>query len=153
MNPGAAWTDEEIKALISIWGDSKVQQELDGAVRNKSIFVKVQNELEKQGYKRSWQQCRSKIKNLKTQYRKVKDHNGGTGRGRTTCKFFKELDQILGHRPASTPAILVDTGIATAGSSSESQLSEPEEKEDCLTGKEGIDIAVINIKFCHFVQH
>ena len=62
LNLGAAWTDEEIKALISIWGDSKVQQELDGAVKNKSIFVKVQNELEKQGYKHSWQQCRSKIK-------------------------------------------------------------------------------------------
>ena len=36
MNPGAAWTDE------ALWGDSKVQQELDGAVRNKSSFVKVQ---------------------------------------------------------------------------------------------------------------
>ena len=42
----------------------------------------------------------------------------------------------------------MDTRIATAGSP-ESQLSEPEE-EDCLTGKEGIDIAVI--KFCQFVQ-
>ena len=23
MNPGAVWTDEEIKALINFWGDSK----------------------------------------------------------------------------------------------------------------------------------
>ena len=44
MNPGVAWTDEEIK------GRQQVQQELDGAVRNKSSFVKVQKELEKQGY-------------------------------------------------------------------------------------------------------
>ena len=38
MNCGSAWSDEEIKALLSIWGDSKVQDELDGAVRNKTVF-------------------------------------------------------------------------------------------------------------------
>ena len=47
-----------------------------------------------------------KLKN----YRTVKDHNNETGRGRKTCKFFEELDEILGHRPASTPHVLVDTG-------------------------------------------
>ena len=28
---GAVWLDEEILALLSIWGDEKVQEELDGA--------------------------------------------------------------------------------------------------------------------------
>ena len=76
-----------------------------------------------------------KSKNLKAEYRKVKD-NGETGRGRKTCKFYSELDSILGHRPASVPTILLDTGNSTTGSSTDSQHSEPEEKEDNLDGKE-----------------
>ena len=65
-----AWSDAEVKALISICGKRKVQEELDGAVRNKAIFVGIQKKLAKQGYDCDWQQCRSKIKNLKGDYRK-----------------------------------------------------------------------------------
>ena len=33
------WLDEEVfLALFSIWGEEKVQEELDGAVRNKAVF-------------------------------------------------------------------------------------------------------------------
>ena len=87
MNRGSAWSDNEIKALISIRGNSKIQEELDGAVRNKTVYVHIQKKLAEQGYDHDRQQCRSKIKNLK----------GETGRGRKTCKFYKELDNILGH--------------------------------------------------------
>jgi len=36
------WTDKEVQALISIWGNSKIQEQLDGAVRNKTIYVEIQ---------------------------------------------------------------------------------------------------------------
>lgn len=49
-----------------------------------------------------WKQCRAKVK--------VKDNNGKTGRGRQSCKFYDKLDQILGHKPASMPSTLLDTG-------------------------------------------
>lgn len=63
--------------------------------------------------------CKSKgtIENgnsVKKEYRQVKDHNGETERGRKSCKFFKELDSILGHRPASVSAALLDTGISSS---------------------------------------
>lgn len=32
------WSDSDVKALIAIWGESIVQEELDGAVRNK-VFM------------------------------------------------------------------------------------------------------------------
>ena len=120
MNRGSAWSDEEIKALLSIWGDSKVQDELDGAVRNKTVFVDIQKQLAELGYERDWRQCRSKVKNLKAEYRKVKDNNGETGSGRKTCRFF---DGILGHRPASVPSILLDTATGTSATT-ESQSEE-----------------------------
>ena len=38
MGRDSIWTDEEVKTFIGIWGDTRIQKELDGAVRNKSVF-------------------------------------------------------------------------------------------------------------------
>ena len=83
-NRGTIWTDKEIKALLAIWGDSKIQEELDGAVRNQVVFQRIAKQLKEQGIQRDWKQCRAKVKNLKTKYREVKDNNGKTGKGRQT---------------------------------------------------------------------
>ena len=107
---GSRWFNEETKTLISLWGEENIQQQLDGAVRNKTIYEDIAKKMSNYGYKRDWTQCRNKIKNLKKEYRTVKDHNRETGKGRKTCRFFDELDDILGHRPASTPAVVVNTG-------------------------------------------
>ena len=118
---------QRVKALIAIWGEGNVQEELDGAVRNKVVYVNIAKKMKEQGYDRDWQQCRTKIKNLKKDYRTTKDHNGQTGRGRKTCRFFKELDNILGHRPASVPAVLLDTGTSNStGADSEESGEERE---------------------------
>ena len=109
MNRGTIWSEREVRALIQIWGDGKIQEELDGAKRNKQIFQTIAKKMQEQGYNSDWQQCRAKIKSLKGDYRAVKDHNGGTGRGRKTCTFFKELNEILGFRPASVPPVLLDS--------------------------------------------
>ena len=109
MNRGTIWSDDEVRALIHVWGDGKIQEELDGAKRNKPIFVTLSKRMQEQGYNRDWQQCRAKIKNLKGEYRAVKDYNNGTGRGRKTSKFFRELDEILGCRPASVPPVLLES--------------------------------------------
>ena len=110
MNRGTVWTDKEVRALIAIWGESTTQEELDGTVRIKAVYQRIAMQLQEQGHERDWVQCRAKIKNLKTKYRESKDHNGKTGRGRKTCKFYEQLDRILGHRPASVPPVLFDSG-------------------------------------------
>ena len=130
MSRGSTWTDAEVTALISIWGDTKIQEQLDGATRNKTIFDEIAKKLQSLGYERDWKQCRAKIKNLKGDYKKVKDHNGATGNGRKTFKLFKKLDEILGHRPASVPSVLVDAGSSTSSTAlAESQDSDAEEGE------------------------
>ena len=40
----------------------------------------------------------------------MKDGNNVSGGGRLTCPFYEELDAILGHRAASCPPIIVDSG-------------------------------------------
>ena len=63
-NCGITWADKEVKALLTIWGDSKIQEELDGAVRNKVVFERNAKKLQEQGYERDWKQCRAKVKTL-----------------------------------------------------------------------------------------
>ena len=103
---GTIWTDEENLAIIKIWGEDKIQRELDGATRN-PIYMKIAREMAQLGHNRDWEQCKTKIKKLKKDYKDVKDHNELTGRGRKTCRYFDELDEILGHRPISA---LLDSG-------------------------------------------
>ena len=108
---GTIWTDREIKALIALWGEGDVQDELVGAVRNKVVYEKIAQKLQEHGYHRDWKQCRDKIRNLKTKYKEIRDNNGETGRGRKSCKFFDEMDRILGHRPTSVPHVLFESSL------------------------------------------
>ena len=112
MSRGNLWSDTKITALISIWGDAHIQEQLDGTTRNRSIYKRISKKLHENGIEQDWQPCKAKIKNLKQDYKKIKDHNGVTGNGRQICKFCDKLDAILGHRPASTPPALLDAGSA-----------------------------------------
>ena len=112
MSRGAAWSDAEIKALIGVWAEGDIQKKFDGSVRNKEIYKKLASDLQEQGYDRDWEQCKSKIKNLKTEYRTEKDNNNEIGRGRKTFRYYDDLDKVLGHRLASRPLVVLD---ASAG--------------------------------------
>ena len=67
----SGWTAEMTRALVSVLGQANVQSELDGVVRNRTIFERISRELKEMGIHRTWQQCRTKVKNLTQKYRKV----------------------------------------------------------------------------------
>ena len=58
---GHVW---ETKALINLWGEESIQKELDGAKQTKGIYQTISMHLEDLGYKRTWLQCRKKMKTL-----------------------------------------------------------------------------------------
>ena len=39
----------------------------------------------------------------------TKTENSKSGMGRKSSAYFEEMDQVLGHRPASAPPVLIDT--------------------------------------------
>ena len=125
---GTTWGEEEVKVLLEIWGDEKVQSEFDGAKRKHPLHEKIARELTRRGYNREADQIKTKIKNLKSTYRSIKDHNNKTGNEEKTGQFYEELDTILGHRPASTPPVILD---ACAGG----LPALPEEREEEDYGK------------------
>ena len=65
------WSFEETKALVGILGAEDIQTQLDGVSRNRSIYEKIATSMTDLGYDRTWQQCKTKVKNLTQRYRKV----------------------------------------------------------------------------------
>ena len=56
-NRGTTWTDREVKALLSFWGDTNLQEELDGAVQNQVVYKHIAQQLkDQQGINRDWKQ-------------------------------------------------------------------------------------------------
>ncbi|XP_069312875.1 LOW QUALITY PROTEIN: bifunctional phosphoribosylaminoimidazole carboxylase/phosphoribosylaminoimidazole succinocarboxamide synthetase [Eulemur rufifrons] len=97
---GKHWTEEEVKALLSVWAEKNIRKQLYGTLRNKGIFIYIAKRLQSLGVHRDWKQCRAKYKNLKYEYRTVKyAHNSGDSS--KTMKFFHDLDAILQYEPAT----------------------------------------------------
>ena len=118
--------------LLELWGEDGVQAHLEGCKRNKNVYENLAREMMAAGYQRNSVQCRDKIKKLRQEYKRVKDHNNWTGRGRKTMKFMEKMDEILGHKPATKPEVVLDTSeeeITVLESSGEVQISTNDEEE------------------------
>ena len=76
-NRGQHWSDTEIAALLDVWGDDKIQTQLNGAYRNDSVFQKIAAALATRGFKRSGKQCRDKLKALKRSTKTSLTNRGG----------------------------------------------------------------------------
>uniref|UniRef100_A0A8V0YWS3 PurE domain-containing protein n=1 Tax=Gallus gallus TaxID=9031 RepID=A0A8V0YWS3_CHICK len=123
---GKHWSDNEVRALINIWSDEKIQQMLEGATRNKEIFEEIARRLMKCGIDRDWKQCRTKYKNLKYEYRALQKENEHLGNPRRKMRFYDEVDCILRRQPLgpsgwgceSSSLLSVSVGDVTANTGS-----------------------------------
>ena len=100
-------SDNEVSMLLEAWGEEGIQAQLDGATQNIKVYAAiVQTLLESVGTQQTAIQCHEKMKKLKVEYKQFKNHNNRSGRNRKTCKFFPQLEAILGHRPSTTLFVL-----------------------------------------------
>jgi hypothetical protein len=72
----------------------------DGRTKKK-LHVEISTLLNEAGFKFTADQCCGRIKTLVDAYRKVKDHNRQSGNETKTCKFYDDLDDLLGQRPVA----------------------------------------------------
>lgn len=105
----STWSEEETLKLIEVWGEGAIQAMLEGSKRNKGIFVRISQTMEASGYQKTGEQCNTKIKKLRFEYKKIKDKKGKTGEGLKCWKYFEAMDSILGHKPATQPPVLVES--------------------------------------------
>ena len=78
--------------------------------------------------RKSREQCRSKVKKLRTEYKKIKESHNLTGRGKTDWKFYDCLNEILSTRPATRPPVVLETlDHTTLLAEGHSEVSDEEE--------------------------
>uniref|UniRef100_A0A6Q2YC70 Myb/SANT-like DNA-binding domain-containing protein n=1 Tax=Esox lucius TaxID=8010 RepID=A0A6Q2YC70_ESOLU len=107
------WTDSDVQALLSVYAEDQIQREFESAVRNDKVYAKISCMLSELNIIRTGKQCREKLKKLKQDYKKIKNHNNRSGSDRRSSKWFDRLDALLGHRPAlSGAAATVDSATA-----------------------------------------
>ena len=76
IDVGSPQEETQVLALIKIWADQKVQQQLDLCTRKKPILETMAQRLKDETvFVRTFQQVREKRKQLKQNYKKVKDKN------------------------------------------------------------------------------
>ena len=96
--------------MLSIWGENGVEEKLENPkANNTSINRTVSAEMTDQGYERTPEECKIRMLTLKRFCRQWKGNMKKSGKGRKTCKYFEELDTLLGTRPASRPVKVIDT--------------------------------------------
>ncbi|PIO28993.1 hypothetical protein AB205_0089210, partial [Aquarana catesbeiana] len=100
-NNSRVWSSQELSTFLSIIGDSVIQRELDGSVRNEKVYKDISQRMAAEEFERTSGQCRAKLKKLKGQYKKFKDDNNRSGNSRRTWKWYDAMDAIYGHRPAN----------------------------------------------------
>ncbi|XP_050820517.1 zinc finger and SCAN domain-containing protein 29-like [Gopherus flavomarginatus] len=86
------------------------------------------------GHDRDGLQCRVKVKELQNVYRKACEANSCSSASPATCRFYKELDAILGVNSTSTPETTMDNSepSSTRREEEESGSEGAEEEEDTL---------------------
>ena len=76
---GRLWTNAETRAVQEIWNQDSIQRQLSGAVHNDIVFIKIVEELGQQGFCRTMQQCRVKLKALMKKYKEIVDRAQRSG--------------------------------------------------------------------------
>lgn len=99
------WSESEVLTLFELWSDPFIQKELKHLYRNKTVYEHIARLLNTAGIRRTWVQCKEKIKKLKKEFYRVQricgdlDPDAGPVTG---CRFYKELYPLLASKSGKT---------------------------------------------------
>ncbi|XP_061444594.1 uncharacterized protein LOC133366005 isoform X2 [Rhineura floridana] len=96
ISRGVSWKYHETLDLLDLWGEEKIQEQLQSSHRNKETYEQLSLQMAARGHHRSAVECRNKTKALRMMYRSTLSLNSKSGNSRETCPFFKQLHRILG---------------------------------------------------------
>ncbi|XP_050802589.1 zinc finger and SCAN domain-containing protein 20-like [Gopherus flavomarginatus] len=128
-----AWNSSELQDLISVWGEEAVQAQLRSSRRNYDTYGQISQSLLIRGHEQDALQCTVKIKELCSAYCKAREGNRRSGAAPTTCRFYKELDAILGCDPTANPRSTMETSEQgeVGSQATEVEGDTPESQEAC----------------------
>lgn len=114
------WSSIETKTLILSYQEhSEALTRAKSPQRKKAIWQTILQALRESCQdnanesEKTLKQLKEKWKSLVHKYKKVKDNNKATGRGRGSFEFFEELDSFLGCQDKISPRYMCKTDICT----------------------------------------
>lgn len=113
MSRGSTWGTEETECLLYIWADANIKSMLEKTHKNADAFTMFSTRMKEKGFDRSAHQCHVKVKKLRQSYMKVRDalhQSGSSADVKKKCKWYDELDDILGTRPIVAPVDIIENG-------------------------------------------
>ncbi|GBM46007.1 hypothetical protein AVEN_124888-1 [Araneus ventricosus] len=108
-NKGVAWLYNEVCALLDIWADQEIQQQLAGRLHNMCIYEKISKRLADLGIHRTGEQCREKIKKLRRDYKTVVDNNYSPAFARKMLGCYDKVHEIFGKCTVIKPSFVIES--------------------------------------------
>ncbi|XP_050516543.1 uncharacterized protein LOC126891413 [Diabrotica virgifera virgifera] len=107
---GMQWTRHDTFCLLCLHLYKEYRKQV-GSLRIKSLrrmCEEIAKEMRQETKKNvSPSNCANRWKHLERMYKKVKDNNAKTGRGRKTFEYWEELDDILGKQKNMNPILAI----------------------------------------------
>ena len=76
---------------------------------NTAIYREISKELCDRNFEETADQCKIRMHTSRRNIRFTKTSLRSSGRGRTVCKLYDKLNEVLGTRPATTPVKKIET--------------------------------------------
>ena len=112
-SPPSFFSQEEQKLLIQTFFDEKIQQMLDGTCRDKQVYARIAAKLGEAGYERTASECKNKINNLKTWYKRHHDRPGKPGKSggarQKRSEIYQLLDEFMSEKPSVKPKHVLES--------------------------------------------
>lgn len=108
-NKGVAWLYSEVCALLDVWADHDIQQQLAGRLHNMCVYDKISKRLLSLGIDRTGEQCREKIKKLKRDYKIVVENNYAPAFARKLLGCYDKVHEVFGKCAVVKPSSVIES--------------------------------------------
>eukprot|EP00795_Rhopilema_esculentum_P001249 gene1249-15628_t len=102
------WSEIQARSLIKEWKENVPELE---SSRNRQAWTKIINNVNKNGPKKTVNQAKKKLSNLKYTYKKAKDNNKKSGATPDFPQFYNDFDEILSCRPLVKLDLVREVGV------------------------------------------
>lgn len=100
--PRCYWSQAEIQALVTLWANPSIQEQLHLNLKNEKVFVTLSARMASLGFSKPPNRCREKIKKLKVEYRKIKGRNYRSSTDKEYGRiWFAIMDDVLNYQPGA----------------------------------------------------
>lgn len=114
---GTVWTPDEVGVLLSLWAQESVQERLESRREDERVYAQLSSELATQGFDKTTNQCRTKIRLLEQEYGRIKEEKA------QKSSWFAVMDKIHGCPKPKTAARRTAEVTESAGGEMSSDVS------------------------------